>query len=190
MTTDLRELRDGRRPSVFGVSCAESGVSVGASACDVAEASSYTSVVCSSFVTSDMTLAPSSRLVGGVEMGGDALDVARAPVCWTAVLDSMDEVDMGEPSRSAIVVGGSLCGSRGKCVVARQGSDAQRRSPVLRALAEQQCQSTRVAGTHALPNRCRRVNQACTEVRADATSIATPSEVDCELRVGRRREPI
>jgi hypothetical protein len=84
----------------------------------MAEASSYNSVVCSNFVISDMMLAPSSRLVGGVEMGGDALDVARAPVCWTAMFDSMDDVDMGEPSRSAMVVEGSPCGSRGKCVVA------------------------------------------------------------------------
>jgi hypothetical protein len=65
-----------------------------------------------------MTLAPSSRLVGGVEMGGDALDVARAPVRCGALLESMDDVDVGEPSRSAMAVEGSPCGSRGKCVVA------------------------------------------------------------------------
>ena len=80
VTTDLRELRDGRRASAPDVSRAGSGVSVPvcASAVGLAEASSNSSVVCSSFVISDMTLAPSSRLVGGVEMGGDALDVARA----------------------------------------------------------------------------------------------------------------
>jgi hypothetical protein len=67
-----------------------------------------------------MTLAPSSRLVGGVEMGGDALDVARAPVRCSALLESMDDVDVGDPSRSAMAVKGSSCGSesRGKCVVA------------------------------------------------------------------------
>lgn len=52
--------------------------------------------------------------------------------------------------------------------------------------AEQQCQSTRVAGAHALPRRCRLVNQACTGVRADATDMAKGREVDCEWRVGRR----
>lgn len=73
-------------------------------------------------------LAPSSRLVGGVEMGGDALDVARAPVCWTALLDSMDDIDIGEPSRAAMVVERSPYRSRGRHFVAGQVSDAQRRS--------------------------------------------------------------
>src|SRR5690242_13437405 len=71
VTTDLRELRDGRRPSVLGVSGWTSGMPTCAPAVGLAEASSYSSVVCSSFVISDMMLAPSSRLVGGVEMGGD-----------------------------------------------------------------------------------------------------------------------
>ena len=40
----------------------------------------------------------------------------------------MDDVDTGEPSRAAMVVEGLPTGSRGRCVVAGQGSDAQRRS--------------------------------------------------------------
>jgi hypothetical protein len=40
----------------------------------------------------------------------------------------MDDVDTGESSRAAMIVVGLLSGSRGRCVVARQGSDAQRRS--------------------------------------------------------------
>ena len=43
-------------------------------------------------------------------MGGDALDVARARVGWTALFDSMDDVDTGEPSRSAMVVEDGLAG--------------------------------------------------------------------------------
>lgn len=188
VTTDLRELRDGRRPSVFGESDCGGGAPACSSAVGLVEASSYISIVCSSFVISDMTLASSSRLVGGVEMGGDALDVARALADWIALVDGMDDTDMGEPSRAAMVDKESPSRSRGRYFAAGDGSDAQRRLPVSRALLEQQCQRTRVLGAHALPRKCRWVNQACTEVRANATVMATWSEVERGLRGGSKED--
>src|SRR5688572_27479585 len=65
-----------------------------------------TSLNCSILVVSDSTLCSSSRLVGGVEMEGDALDMMRMSACFsvcTVMFDSVDEVDVGEASRAAMV---------------------------------------------------------------------------------------
>jgi hypothetical protein len=68
---------------------------------------------------SDKTLNSSSRLVGGVEMEGDALDMARTSTCfsvWTVMLESVDDVDVGEAERVAMIAQmhdvWSRCGGR------------------------------------------------------------------------------
>lgn len=113
VATDLRELLAGRRLSVvastvLGLSC-DGVVSQSVSRAD---ASSCTSTICSILGISEATLASSPRLVGGVEMDGDALDMARMSACLsvrTVMLDTVEDVDVGEVSRSAMVVGDKGC---------------------------------------------------------------------------------
>lgn len=71
---------------------------------------------------SDTMLYSSSRLVGGVEMEGDALDMMRTSACfsvWTVMLDSVDDVDVGDASRAAMASGAQ---SRGRGCVACPGA--------------------------------------------------------------------
>jgi hypothetical protein len=105
VVTDLRELRADRRPSLGGMPRAVSGVSGASSGARGMEAVPKDSASCSTFVASESTLYSSSRLVGGVEMEGDALDMARTSTCFsvcTVMLDSVEDVDVGEASRAAM----------------------------------------------------------------------------------------
>lgn len=102
----MRELRAGRLLSELGASGAGWDDGCASAGATGVEASSWTSTGCSIFAASDRMLASSPRLVGGVEVGGDALVVLRDAACfsvWTVMLDNVDEVDVGDVSRSAMV---------------------------------------------------------------------------------------
>jgi hypothetical protein len=134
VVTDLRELLAGRRLSLLAapgaVVCA--GPEVAPVICSPG-ASSYTSTACSILVDSDSTLASSPRLVGGVEMDGDALDMARASACLsvrTVMFDRVEDVEVGERSRSAMVAEERRYSARRGRGLEGRGTDAQRRSTV------------------------------------------------------------
>lgn len=121
VVTDLRELLAGRRLSLLacsGVGVSADGAASHASSTTVT--SSKLSTTCSILGISERTLASSPRLVGGVEMEGDALDIARSSACLsvrTVMLDRVDDVDVGERSRSAMLVGEEDCNAcRGRCL--------------------------------------------------------------------------
>lgn len=104
--TDLRELRVGLRLSALGVlDGVVSSPGVLGNARGV-ESSSASSKTCSTLVTSESTLASSSKLVGGVELEGDALDIAQILACLsvcTVIFDRVDDVDAGEMPLSAML---------------------------------------------------------------------------------------
>jgi hypothetical protein len=131
--------------------------------------SAVTSINSSVFAFSDCTLYSSSRLVGGVDMEGDALDMMRASICfsvWTVMLESVEDVDVGDASRAAMFGKAQLLVAL-RWVVLRRGSDAKERSMVW---------ATRDARAATVP-KCTRCKQA--------TTFATSDQIDrgCKNRL-------